>query len=98
MAKVLFRRKVLSIPSTARPREQYFVIPLARLELMLGNLIVFFVLGNDPCKSGCLCDTGVAKNVPDIWPNATGVLCGVRGMQHMQQRLSKVPVLQSRFR
>jgi hypothetical protein len=43
---------------------------------MLGNLIVFVVLGDDPCKSGCLCDTGVAKNVLDIWPNATGVLCG----------------------
>jgi hypothetical protein len=29
-----------------------------------------------PCTSTCLCNTGSAKNVPDIWPNATGVLCG----------------------
>jgi hypothetical protein len=29
----------------------------------------------EPCKSGCLCDTGAAKTVPDIWPNASGVLC-----------------------
>jgi hypothetical protein len=29
-----------------------------------------------PCTSTCLCNTGKAKNVPNIWPNATGMLCG----------------------
>ena len=30
----------------------------------------------EPCTSTCLCNSGAAKTVPDIWPNATGVLCG----------------------
>jgi hypothetical protein len=24
-----------------------------------------------PCRSGCVCDQGTVKNVPDIWPNST---------------------------
>jgi hypothetical protein len=39
-------------------------------------LSVFTVLGDEPCKSGCLCDAGTAKVVPDIWPNSTTALCG----------------------
>jgi hypothetical protein len=75
-----------------------------RTLLLVGGLLC--VVAQAPCESGCLCDTGVAKNVPDLWPHATGVLCGhpagtwhVRGgVQHLQQRLSKVPVLQSELR
>jgi hypothetical protein len=37
---------------------------------------VFAVFGDDPCRSGCVCDQGTAKNVPDIWPNSTTALCG----------------------
>jgi hypothetical protein len=39
-------------------------------------LSVFAVLSDEPCKSGCLCDAGTAKVVPDIWPNSTTALCG----------------------
>jgi hypothetical protein len=47
----------------------------ADLLVALAVLAALVRAAPEPCKSGCLCDTGAAKTVPDIWPNASGVLC-----------------------
>jgi hypothetical protein len=50
----------------------------AQMSLVLAMMLgVSAALGDEPCKNGCWCDSGPAKNVPDIWPNTTvPMLCG----------------------
>jgi hypothetical protein len=46
------------------------------MRLIIIVISVFAVLSDTPCKSGCICDTGTAKNVKDIWLNNSAALCG----------------------
>jgi hypothetical protein len=49
------------------------------LSVTIAILIPALVAGQPAasvCTSTCLCNQGAAKTVPDVWPNATQVLCG----------------------